>query len=229
MTRRRPQMRRMDRTVALTLAGAILLAAPARAADPALYAAAKSEREVVWYTSLIVTQAVRPLVDAFNKKYPGIDVRFARADSGPNAIKIMTEARAGNVQGDVFDGIDTIPPLMKAGLVEPFVPSDAGKYPSGLRDADGRWQALVLYFLTAAVNTDLVPAAQRRARRRRTCSIRGGTAGSRGATYRPRARRSMSARCCRPWATMPAWRSCARCASRTSSMSTPPTGRSSIR
>jgi iron(III) transport system substrate-binding protein len=138
---------------------AFMAAAPAttRAADAALYEAAKKEGTVTWYTSLIVTQAVRPLIETFSKVYPGIDVQFSRADSGPNAIKVMTEARAGKVQGDVFDGIDTTPPLLKAGLVDPFTPSAAGQYPAELRDTDGRWNALVLYFLTPAINTDLVP------------------------------------------------------------------------
>ena len=128
----------------------------AHAEDAALYEAAKKEGQVVWYTTLIVNQAVRPLIAAFNKKYPGIEVRYARSDSGPNAIKIMNEARAGKVEGDVFDGIATPAPLLKAGLVEPFVASEAGKYPPALRDADGRWNALVLYFLTPAINTQLV-------------------------------------------------------------------------
>jgi ABC-type Fe3+ transport system substrate-binding protein len=154
-------MMRRNPVLMLGIAAAVICGpAPARAADAALYAAAKKEGQVVWYTSLIVTQAVRPLIEVFNKKYPGIEVHFARADSGPNAIKIMTEARAGNVQSDVFDGIDTTPPLLKAGLVEPFVPSEAGKYSPELKDAGGRWNALVLYFLTPAINTDLVPGPQ---------------------------------------------------------------------
>jgi ABC-type Fe3+ transport system substrate-binding protein len=135
---------------------AIAAAAPGHAADAALYQAAKKEGEVVWYTALIVTQAVRPLIEAFNKKYPGIEVHFGRADSGPTAVKIMTEARAGKVQSDVFDGIDATPPLVQAGLVEPYVPAAADKYPPELKDPDGRWNALVLYFLTPAVNTSLV-------------------------------------------------------------------------
>ena len=139
------------------LAAIALLACPrARAADDALYEAAKKEGEVVWYTSLIVNQAVRPLVDAFNKKHPGVTVKYARGDSGPNAIKVINEARAGKVEGDVFDGIATTPPLLKAGLVEKFAPSAAHKYPLSLRDPDGRWNALVLYFLTPGANTDFV-------------------------------------------------------------------------
>lgn len=134
----------------------IALVPRADAADQGLYAAAKKEGKVVWYTSLIINQAVRPLVAAFSQKYPGIAVEYSRGDSGPNAIKVLDEAKAGKVQGDVFDGIATTPPLLKAGLVEKFVPADAAKYPAALRDADGRWNALVLYFLTPGVNTDLV-------------------------------------------------------------------------
>jgi ABC-type Fe3+ transport system substrate-binding protein len=128
----------------------------AQAADNTLYDAAKKEGEVVWYTSLIVNQAVRPLVAAFEKEYPGIDVKYSRADSGPNAIKIIDEARAGRAVGDVFDGIATAPPLLKAGLVAQFVPASADQYPPALRDPDGRWNALVVYFLTPGINTQLV-------------------------------------------------------------------------
>jgi iron(III) transport system substrate-binding protein len=147
----------------LLLAAAVIVAAPTTgfAADPALIEAAKKEGEVVWYTSLIVNQAVRPLVEAFNRQYPGINVKYARADSGPNAIKIMNEAQAGRPQSDVFDGIDTTPPLLTAGLVERYVPSETAQYPAELKDPQGRWNALVLYFLTPAVNTEQVPAAIR--------------------------------------------------------------------
>jgi iron(III) transport system substrate-binding protein len=144
------------RSFALALTTALAVPSFANAAEPALYEAAKKEGEVVWYTSLIVNQAVRPLVEAFNKKYPGITVKYARADSGPTAIKIMNEAQAGRPQSDVFDGIDSTPPLLTAGLVEPFVPSEADKYPAELKDRDGRWRALVVYFLTPAINTQQV-------------------------------------------------------------------------
>jgi len=145
-----------DRCCAIALAIAVAAPSLAQAAEPGLYEAAKKEGEVVWYTSLIVNQAVRPLVEAFNKKYPGISVKYARADSGPTAIKIINEAQAGRPQSDVFDGIDSTPPLLNAGLVEPFIPSEADKYPAELKDSGGRWRALVLYFLTPAINTQQV-------------------------------------------------------------------------
>ncbi len=72
-------------TAALRIAGcgiAALLAtaAPLAAADPALVAAAKKDGEVVWYTTQIVSQLVRPVTAAFEKKY-GIKVRSTRANA----------------------------------------------------------------------------------------------------------------------------------------------------
>ena len=56
----------------------------------------------------------------------------------------------------MFDGIDTAPALLKANLVDKFVPSAADKYPLTLRDAEGRWNALIVYFLTPGINTEMV-------------------------------------------------------------------------
>ncbi len=106
----------------LRIAFAILLgftcvtaSVPARAADAALIEAAKKEGKVVWYTTLIVNQAIRPLKEAFEKKYPGIELQYTRADEAPTAAKILAEAQAGRVQADVFDGISNMVPLKRAG------------------------------------------------------------------------------------------------------------------
>ena len=107
-------------------------AGAARADEAALYKAAKAEGQVVWYTTLIVNQAVRPLVDAFQRKYPGVEIAFNRADSVPTALKILYEARSGGPQADVFDGIETEPPIAKAGLIENYIGANADKYPAEL-------------------------------------------------------------------------------------------------
>jgi hypothetical protein len=122
-----------------------------------LIAAAKKEGRVVWYTTLIVNQAVRPLAKAFEEKYPGIEVRYSRADSGPTALKILNEARAVRLQADVFDGSGTVPPLVRAGLVAAYLPPTAASYPPELKDPDGHWICTNLYFLTPGINTSLVP------------------------------------------------------------------------
>jgi iron(III) transport system substrate-binding protein len=140
------------------------LQSPCRAADAALVAAAKQEGRVVWYTTLIVNQAVRPLAKAFEEKYPGIEVRYSRADSGPTALKILNEARAARLQADVFDGTGATPPLVRAGLVAAYLPPTAAHYPPELKDPEGHWICTNLYFLTPGINTSLVPrdAAPRR-------------------------------------------------------------------
>jgi hypothetical protein len=129
------------------------------AADAAVVAAAKKEGQVVWYTTLIVNQVVRPLSKAFEEKYPGIAVRYSRADSVPTALKILNEARAARLQADLFDGTGTEPPLARAGLVASYLPPTAASYPPELKDPDGRWIATNMYFLAPGINTAMVPPA----------------------------------------------------------------------
>ncbi len=49
----------------------LLVGVPASADDSSLLAAARKEGEVVWYTTQIVDQLARPMVAAFERKYPG--------------------------------------------------------------------------------------------------------------------------------------------------------------
>jgi iron(III) transport system substrate-binding protein len=152
----------MRHAVRLLLGGALALAAavaPAAAADQALIDAAKKEGEVVWYTGMIINQVVRPLVDAFERKYPGVKVKASRSAPPDIVLKILNEARAGRPQADVFDGSTTAYPLMEAGQIEPYRPMSAGAYPADVRDADGYWTSLNLYLATPAVNTELVKDA----------------------------------------------------------------------
>ena len=178
---------------------------------------------------LIVNQAVRPLIEAFNKKYPGIEVKYARADSGPTAIKIMNEARAGKAAGRRVRRHRTTPPLLKAGLVGQIRAVGGGQISDGAQGPRGPLERAAGLISSRPRSTPSWCRRDEIRRPRRTCSIRNGRARSPGARCRPRAPASMSARCCRPWARKRAWNSCARSPSRTSSMSTPPTARSSIR
>src|SRR5205809_6594660 len=110
---------------ALLALAASLASASAPAADTALIEAAKKEGKVVWYTTLIVNQAIRPLKDAFEKKYPGIELQYARADESQTAAKLLAEAQAGRVQADVFDAISSIVPSKRASNEAPHVPPSA--------------------------------------------------------------------------------------------------------
>lgn len=137
----------------------LLLLAPAAPAqtDPHLVTAAEQEGTVVWYTTLIVNQIVRPMVEAFQTRYPAIRVQYSRASNTETTLKILNEARAHRVQADVFDVTSGMFPLLEAQVVAPYPPHAAAQYPPEFRDKDGYWTASNLYFLTVAYNTNLVP------------------------------------------------------------------------
>jgi ABC-type Fe3+ transport system substrate-binding protein len=130
------------------------------AADQSTIAAAKKEGEVVWYTTLIVNQIVRPLKAAFEKKYPGVTLQYSRADDLVTSAKILAEGQAGRVQADIFDGIANMLPLQEAGLLAPFTVPNAADYPPELKARDGYWIAEIMYVFTPGINTTLLPKDQ---------------------------------------------------------------------
>lgn len=128
--------------------------------DDALVAAARKEGQLVWYTTMLVDQVARPIIAAFQKKYPGIDVLPVRGDDNAITLKIMTETRANNPQGDMFDGVATIGAMRDANLVAQYTPPSAALYPPDLRDPDGYWTPVYLLDYVVAYNSKFVPPDQ---------------------------------------------------------------------
>jgi ABC-type Fe3+ transport system substrate-binding protein len=135
---------------------ALLATGRAYAIDAATVAAAKKEGEVIWYSTQIINQLVRPVAAAFEKKY-GIKVRYTRANATEVAVKILNESRAGNPQSDVFDGTSTVVPLEREGFVLQWRPEPAQAYPELYRDPNGYWVASNIYVNTPGYNTSLIP------------------------------------------------------------------------
>src|SRR5262245_56705405 len=120
-------------------------AAPARAEayrpDPKLLEAARKEGQLLWYTTLIVDQIVRPLIRTFHAQVPGVEVKFVRIDSGLQVTRLLTEAKIGRVQADVWAVIDGVAPLAENNAAAAFdIPSAAGLPPT-LADPKRRWIA----------------------------------------------------------------------------------------
>ncbi|MEA2903358.1 MAG: iron(III) transport system substrate-binding protein [Alphaproteobacteria bacterium] len=136
---------------------ASLAGSAAHAADAALIEAARKEGEVTWYSTQIISQLVRPVAAAFEKKYPGVKVRATRANASEVAVKILNESRAGRTQSDVFDGTTTVVTLKKEGYVLQWLPEAAKEYPPELQDPQGYWIANNLFIITPGYNTSLVP------------------------------------------------------------------------
>jgi iron(III) transport system substrate-binding protein len=132
----------------------------ALAADAALIAAAQKEGSVSWYTTIVVNQAVRPLAEAFEKKYPGIKVDYTFVDTDSEVLlRLSNEARAGHPQADVADhGGDALNAMVSGNLIEKYAPPAAASYPDRLKSKDDYWTAINVAYESTAYNTDLVSA-----------------------------------------------------------------------
>jgi iron(III) transport system substrate-binding protein len=128
--------------------------------DAALIAAAMKEGQVVWYTGLVVNQVVRPMADAFERKYPGISVRFSSTNSGETALRVINEKRTGRIQADVIDGTAALlPPLRAADAFDRYFPDAARDYPAEYKDTNGTWTAYTVLFMGVGYNTKQVSTA----------------------------------------------------------------------
>ena len=128
--------------------------------DPKMLEAAKKEGQVLWYTTLIVDQIVRPLIKAFQVVAPGVEVKFVRADSPLQVVRLMNEAKVGRVQADLWAVIDGVAPLTQSGVAAEFdIPSMKGLPPT-LVDPHKRWIATNLATRSLAYNTQLIPKEQ---------------------------------------------------------------------
>jgi ABC-type Fe3+ transport system substrate-binding protein len=132
---------------------------PALAAEEDLLAGARKEGQLVWYTTLVVGQIVRPLIQRFEQKYPGVKVNFVAAPWQETALRIANEGRAGQPRGDLFDGGITFYPLHAAGLVEPYVVRSAADFPADFKNPNGLWTTNIIQPSSPSVNTDAVRRA----------------------------------------------------------------------
>lgn len=132
------------------------IASASAQSDAELYAAARKEKVVAWYTGLLQNQIVKPLVAGFEAQYPGVRVQVVGGTDAELAVKIMSEVEEGKLQADVIDGPSMAGEMIQAGLATPYVSANAARVPAQYKDPNGLWTAPTLFFLTASVNTNLV-------------------------------------------------------------------------
>jgi ABC-type Fe3+ transport system substrate-binding protein len=106
-----------------------------------ILAGAKTEGKVAFYSGMIENQALRPLADAFKKKYPFVAVEYWRGDSRALVQKALTERRAGRVMGDILESTGGAEALIRAGATEPFYSPSAAGFPANYIDPKGMWIA----------------------------------------------------------------------------------------
>lgn len=103
-----------------------------------LYAGAKTEGKITWYTSL-AGGSYKQLAAAFEAKYPGVKVESYRATREEMSARIMAEAQA---QRYIVDTIETTIPLLKllkenSMLVPYYFPTES-KFPDATKEKTGK-------------------------------------------------------------------------------------------
>ena len=124
--------------------------------DPALIEAAKKEGELVYFTTMTLSQS-KKVVDQFEKKYPFVKVDLFRTGGGPLLNKIQTEARGGRYAWDVVSGRgEMVLPLMNAKFLAPYRSPESKTIEEDLVDNEGYWTAYYVNPYVLGYNTNLV-------------------------------------------------------------------------
>jgi iron(III) transport system substrate-binding protein len=121
---------------------------------------ARKEGQVVLYSAAIVNQALRPLNDAFMKKYPFVKMTFWRGDTEEIIDKLSAEERANNLVADVIEGTGVGDLAVQAGLTLPYYSPMVEAMPERYRDPHGEWASTRISYFSIAYNTKLVPSDQ---------------------------------------------------------------------
>lgn len=122
---------------------------------------ALKEGKVRWATSANLDR-VRPVVEAFKKKYPNMVVEYNRLSGRALAERTIREYRGGVYEVDVLD-FASIPFLSvkEAGVIRPyFSPQTAGVKP-GMKDDKGFWVAHFSNVFAIMCNKNRVQTAPR--------------------------------------------------------------------
>jgi iron(III) transport system substrate-binding protein len=127
-----------------------------------LYAGAKAEGKVTWYTSL-AGDSYKKLAAAYEAKYPGVSVESYRATRQEMSARILAESQA---QRYIADTMETTIPLLKLlkdnKWLVPYYFSTIAKYPDNVKE---KAQGGLVYWaidreshIGLSYNKNLIPA-----------------------------------------------------------------------
>src|SRR5689334_15237173 len=125
-----------------------------------LYAAAKKEGQVV-FGGAIKAEHVTKLAAAFNKRYPGITVKYTRRSTEPMVQLVETERRANRVTFDVLNLTepgDVVRWIKQGFLASVPIPDTETMLPSTF-DPNGFYAATSVTPMLGIYNTKALSAA----------------------------------------------------------------------
>jgi ABC-type Fe3+ transport system substrate-binding protein len=126
------------------------------AASPLVIEKAKQEGEVAFYTNINITES-KPLLDAFEKKYPFIGTKLTRGAGTAVVTRILTESRAGQQLWDA--GVIALiyaKELLQKQMFAPYDSPERKFFRSEFKDAKGFWTSTVVNTSVIPYNTELL-------------------------------------------------------------------------
>lgn len=129
------------------------------AAEEKLYADAKREGRVVWWTAHYAQSAADAVRDAFVARYPGIEVQFIRQTAQVVYQRLTQNLRAGVREVDVFASTDEAHYLIlkRQGVLAAYKPLGVDNLPRAYRaiDRDNMYHVGALGFVLINYSTKL--------------------------------------------------------------------------
>ena len=157
----------MTRRHLFAASAALAMPAGARAqtaSEQELYAAAKKEGELTWYSGQLSAESSEAMGAAFTRAYPGVKVNVVRSTSQVAFQRLSQDMRAGVAQCDIFSSTDmghsTF--LKRQGLYLQYHPRNVdGLLPAARNvDPDGYFHISYLGVYLMAYNSAKLTAAQ---------------------------------------------------------------------
>jgi iron(III) transport system substrate-binding protein len=122
-----------------------------------LEAGARQEGKVTWYTTTQKETLGQPVIDAFTRKYPFLQVDYYRADSTALVQRLREETRAGRRVADVFETTTGALQLVVADrLLLPVSSPLVEALPADTRHPEGYWSATWELYPAIGYNTNAV-------------------------------------------------------------------------
>jgi iron(III) transport system substrate-binding protein len=117
---------------------------------------ARREGTVVIYSGMIVNQLLRPLTEAFEKKYPFIKALYWRGDSNQVMVKVYAEMRANGLEADVVEGSGLSGTVDGSKVVLPFYSPLFEALPKQDIAPDSTWVATRFRYIGLGYNTNFI-------------------------------------------------------------------------
>ena len=126
-----------------------------------LIAAAKQEKEVIWYTTTSASDN-QAIVAGFSKKYPFVKVQVLRSTGEKLRQRVLAETSTGQFFSDVLSVSSMEMGLLKSrNLLQAYDPPEAESYPANTKDKEKQFSAIYARNFVMGYNTAMVAEKDR--------------------------------------------------------------------